>query len=224
MESLTSNLSIQISDRFFVKNPDSSEIGQRIIEWSIILIEEIGFEAFTFKKLAIQIGTTEATIYRYFESKHRLLLYLTCWYWSWMEYRLLFAITNVESAEERLNRSIGLLTEVIEEDSNFSYVNEVKLNNIVIAEASKSYLNKDVDKENKEGAYLNYKKLVQRISEIILEINPNYKYPHMLVSTVIEGAHLQRYFAEHLPGLTDTNSKEDSVAKFFKQMVFKSIE
>lgn len=223
MDSLTSNLNISVSKKFFVKHPDSSEIGQKIIQWSILMIEEIGFESFTFKKLANKIGTTEATVYRYFESKHKLLLYLTCWYWSWMEYRLLFTIANIESAKERLIRSINLLTEVIEEDSDFSYINEVKLNKIVISEASKSYLNKDVDKENKDGAYLNYKKLVQKVSEIILEINPNYKFPHMLISTVIEGAHLQRFFAEHLPRLTDTDSKEDAVTLFFKQMVFKAI-
>lgn len=223
MEHLISNLNIRVNEKFFIKNPESSTIGQKIIQNGIILIDEIGFESFTFKKLAKRIGSTEATIYRYFESKHKLLLYLTCWYWAWMEYRLLFAIANIESAEERLSRSINILTEVIEEDSDFSYINEVKLNHIVIAEASKSYLNKDVDKENKEGAFWDYKKLVQRVSEIILELNPNYKYPHMLISTVIEGAHLQRYFAEHLPRLTDCSKKEDTVTQFFKQVVFSSI-
>lgn len=220
---MISNVNIRVNEKFYIKNPDSSEIGRKIIQYGIILIDEIGFESFTFKKLAKEINTTEATIYRYFESKHKLLLYLTCWYWAWMEYRLLFAITNVESAEERLNRSINVLTEVIEEDSDFSYVNEVMLNRIVIAEASKSYLNKDVDKDNKEGAYIDYKNLVQQVSDIILEINPDYKYPHMLISTVIEGAHLQRYFAEHLPRLTDADKKEDAVTIFFKQMVFNAI-
>ena len=223
MDNPVSKLSIRVNENFYLKNPDSSAIGKKIVQYGIILIDEIGFESFTFKKLAKKIISTEATIYRYFESKHKLLLYLTCWYWAWMEYRLLFSITNVESARERLERSIRLLTEVIKEDSDFSYINEIKLNRIVISEASKSYLNRDVDKENKEGAYLDYKKLVQRISEIILEINPNYKYPHMLISTVIEGAHIQRYFAEHLPRLTDTDSKEDAIAKFFEQMVFKAI-
>lgn len=223
MNKLVTNLSIRVNENFHIKNPDSSAIGQRIIEYGIILIDEIGFESFTFKKLAEKIGTTEATIYRYFESKHKLLLYLTCWYWSWMEYRLVFTLANVDSPEERLNRAIRLLTEEIVEDSDFSYVNEVKLNKIVIAEASKSYLNKDVDKENKHGAYMDYKTLVQQVSEIILEINQGYKYPHMLISTVIEGAHLQRYFAEHLPRLTDTDSKKDAVTLFFTEMVFKAI-
>jgi len=50
--------------------------GEKIILHSIQLIHKNGFEAFTFKKLAIDSGTTEAGIYRYFENKHRLLIIL----------------------------------------------------------------------------------------------------------------------------------------------------
>lgn len=40
------------------------------------MIYKTGYEAFTFKKLAEDIGTTEAGIYRYFENKYKLLVYL----------------------------------------------------------------------------------------------------------------------------------------------------
>ena len=135
-----------------------------------------------------------------------------------MEYRIVFGITNIESAEDRLKKAIQLLTETIEEDSQFSHVNEVKLNRIVISESSKIYLNKNVEKENSEGFFLAYKNLVQRVCDIILEIKPDYKYPHMLVSTIIEGAHHQRFFAEHLPRLTDIVKGEDAVTTFYQQM------
>lgn len=220
---LLSNLSIRINEHIYHKDPQSSELGRKIITGSIDMIDELGFENFTFRKLGAHINSTEASVYRYFENKYKLLLYLTSWYWGWMEYRLVFGLANVSAAEDRLERAILIVTEEIAEDSNFSHINEVKLNRIVIAESSKAYLTKAVDEVNKEGVFAGYKQIVAFISDIILEINPSYKYPHMLISTVIEGAHLQRYFAEHLKRLTDCIEGEDSTTEFYRDMVFKSI-
>lgn len=217
-------IAIQVNPTIYIKDPESSELGKRIVSGSIIMIATKGFESFTFRKLAKEIGTTEASVYRYFESKHKLLLYLMGWYWNWMEYRLLFSIANIDSAEERLDRAIKLLTEKIEEDGNFEHINEVLLHEIVIAESSKAYLTKDVDEENRNDLFLGFKQLVNIVSDIVLEINPNYKYSKMLVSNLIEGSHHQRFFAEHLPGLTDNIKGEDSILEFFKSMVYQSIE
>ncbi|MCB9186700.1 MAG: TetR/AcrR family transcriptional regulator [Flavobacteriales bacterium] len=216
-------IGIIVNDGVFLKDPESSELGRSIVEGGIDLVDEIGFEAFTFRKLAQRIGTTEASVYRYFESKHRLLLYLSCWYWRWMDYRLMLATANIDSAEERLKRAVRVLVQQVEQDSEFSHINEVKLNRIIISESSKAYLNKMVDQENKGGFFADYKELVQRVSDIIIEVNPEYKYPHMLVSTIIEGAHLQRYFAEHLPRLTDVVDGEDAVTQFCLQTISKTI-
>lgn len=224
MHELLSKLSIQVNPNVYLKNPESSELGKRIIEGSIDLINEIGFESFTFRKLAQEINSTEASIYRYFESKHKLLLYLTSWYWGWVEYKLFFNLANIQSCEARLIKAIGILTQEVEEDSSFTHINEVKLYNIVISESSKSYMTKGVDEENKEGVFSGYKQLVARVGDIILEINPGYKYPHMLISTVIEGAHHQRFFATHLPKLTDIISGEDSITEFYKDIVFRAIQ
>lgn len=217
------HIGIQVNERIYLKNPESSDLGRSIVSLGIDLIDELGFEAFTFRKLAQKIGTTEASIYRYFESKQRLLIYLSSWYWRWVDYKLILAVTNIDSAEERLKRAITLVVKQVEQDSNFSHIDEVKLNRIIISESSKAYLNKHVDDENREGFFQDYKKLVGRIGSIILEINTEYKYPHMLVSTIIEGAHLQRYFAQHLPRLTDTFEGEDSVSEFSVQLVFTAI-
>lgn len=221
---MQTQIGIRVNTGVFLKDPESSELGRNVIQGAIDLIDEIGFEAFTFRKLAQQIGTTEASIYRYFESKHRLLLYLSCWYWRWMDYRLVLATANIVSAEERLRRAITVLVSQVEEDSEFSHINEVKLNRIIISESSKAYLNKLVDKENKGGFFADYKELVQQVSNIISEVNPDYKYPHMLVSTLIEGAHLQRYFAAHLPRLTDVVDGEDSVTEFCLQTIITAIK
>lgn len=131
---------------------------------------------------------------------------------------------NIEDPVERLKRCICVLTEKVEEDSDFSRINEVKLNQIVICESSKIYLNKKVDKENEKGFFLQYKDIVERVGNIIREINPTFKYPHMLVSTVIEGAHHQRFFAEHLPRLTDQIDGEDAISIFYQELVLKEIQ
>lgn len=217
-------ISIQVNRNVYIKDPESSDLGKRIVSGSIQLISENGFESFTFRKLAKEIGTTEASVYRYFESKHKLLLYLMAWYWNWMEYRLLFGIANINSPYEKLDRCLDMLIEKVEQDGNFEHINEVQLNQIVIAESSKAYLTKEVDEENKHDLFLGFKELVQFVSDIILEINPDYKYPHMLISNVIEGAHHQRFFAEHLPRLTNQVEGEDAIAEFFKNMVFQSIK
>ena len=223
MDELLSKVQIQVNEKIYLKNPESSDLGKRIITGSIEMINEIGFECFTFRKLGQRIKSTEASIYRYFESKHKLLLYLTAWYWGWMEYRLVFSLANIDSPVERLSRAITLLTEKVEEDSSFTHINEKKLFRIVIAESSKAYLTKDVDQENKEGVFIGYKQLVSRVSSIIKEITPGYKYPNMLVSTIIEGAHNQRFFAEHLPRLTDIIEGEDSISCFYKNLVLNAI-
>ena len=223
MKQSNSNIRLTINPESFLKDPESSVLGNKIIQGGIELIDEIGFEAFTFKKLAKHIESTEASIYRYFESKHKLLIYLTLWYWAWVDYRLVLATTNIECPKDRLMRAIQVVTEAVQQDSNFLQVDEVKLHRIILSESSKIYLNKKVDSDNSSGFFTQYKDVVERLSSIILEVNPTFKYPHMLVTTIIEGAHHQRYFAEHLPRLTDIIKTEDAVTTFYKDLVIKSI-
>ncbi|MBL4862434.1 MAG: TetR/AcrR family transcriptional regulator [Crocinitomicaceae bacterium] len=224
MDSLPFKIQISINDKIYLKNPESSELGRKVISSSIDLIDEIGYEKFTFKKLGIIIGSPESTIYRYFESKHRLLLYLFTWYWGWLEFRLLFSIGNIKKPKDKLIEAIRILTGSIHEDDIFSHVNEIKLNQIIITESSKVYHTREVDAENKEGCYIVYKRLVGRVSDVILEINPTYKHPHTLVSTIIEGAQHQKYFAEHLPKLTDVKNPKDDITIFYTELVLKMID
>lgn len=215
---------IVISEELYTKNPESSDLGKKIVSRSIEMINELGFEAFTFKKLGQSIGSNESSIYRYFESKHMLLVYLICWYWSWVEYRLVFATTNIQSKEDKLTAAIDILTRKIDVDNSFSYINEVILNRIIIAESSKAYHTKDIDSENEKGYYKVYKRVVQRVSNMVTDINTEFEFPHMLISTVIEGAHQQRYFSEHIPSLTDVKEGENSIVKFYTDLVFKVIK
>ena len=50
MNSVLANFKIQINDKIYVKDPETSDLGRKILEQSIILIDKIGFDNFTFKK------------------------------------------------------------------------------------------------------------------------------------------------------------------------------
>ncbi|MAZ36824.1 MAG: TetR family transcriptional regulator [Crocinitomicaceae bacterium] len=214
---------VKIQERCFIKDPDTSELGQNIVANSISLIDEIGFEAFTFKKLAKRIESTEASVYRYFENKHKLLIYLVSWYWNWFDYRLTFAMQNIASPERRLEIFIEHITHPVKVDPTFSHIDEVALHRIVISESSKAYLTKDVDSDDQEGYFISFKNLVNELSKMIAEVNPNYKYPNALISTIIESAHFQRFFSKHLRSLTESNS-DLSLELFLKHLLFSSIK
>ena len=218
------HIQITIDPALYTRNPETTELGRNIVSKSIEMIDELGFEKFTFKKLGVEINSNESSIYRYFDSKHTLLVYLTSWYWSWVEYRLVFSTTNVSNPEVKLESALALITKDATQDNEISYVNEMLLHRIIISESSKAYHTKDVDKENAKGYYKTYKRVVQRISDIVLEINPSYAFPHMLISTVIEGAHHQRYFSKHLPALTNVEEGQNTIEKFYTDMVFKAIK
>ena len=222
MENL--NLQIKIKSTLFVKDPESSTLGRDIIAKSIEMINTLGFESFTFKKLGDAIGSNESSIYRYFANKHMLVIYLINWYWSWMDYKIVLHTSSLNNAEEKIKKSIELLVAEAKQDSNFSFINEVLLNRIIITESSKAYHNKDVDDENEKGFYMVYKQVVQRVSDFILEYDSNYEFPHMLVSTIIEGAHHQRYFAEHLPALTDVEEGRNNIIRFYTNLVFYTLK
>ena len=216
---------LQIDERLYQKDPMSTELGERIVEHGILMLDEMGYEGFTFRKLAERIGTTEASVYRYFKSKHRLLLYLNAWYWSWMEYRLILATANVVSPEDRLRYALRELTQAIAEDASTPHIDETALYRVVVAESSKAYLNREVDAENREGLFRSYKRLCRSVADMIVEINPSYPYPVALVSTVVESSHMQKYFAEHLPSLTEVkmHDTERSTSAFLIDLVFKAI-
>ena len=222
MKSLLSNLKIDINHKIYLKDPQSSDLGKRIIEFSIKLIDDIGFESFTFKKLGKLIGSNESSIYRYFDSKHKLLLYLTSWYWAWLEYQLVFSTTNISDSKEKLVKAINILTRTIETDSTFSHIDEVILSRVVINEYSKSYLTKEVDEENKEGYFAIYKRLVTRLHDMIIDVNSNYKYPHSLASTVLEGALHQHFLKDHFKSLTDCN-QNIRPSDYFTHLVFNTL-
>ena len=222
MINLLSNLKISVPDKIYIKDPESSDLGKRIIKNSIELIDEIGFDSFTFKKLGLKIGSNESSIYRYFESKHKLLLYLTSWYWAWIEYQLVFVTHNITDSKIQLQNAIQVITKAIETDAAYLHIDEVKLNRIIINESSKSYLTKEVDLENKEGYFIVYKRLISRLKDMILTINPDYLFASSLASTLVEGTLHQHFLRDHFKSITDCNNSV-TPTEFFTDLIFKTI-
>lgn len=215
-----------INERIFLRNPENSVLGKLMVKKSIDLIYELGFEHFTFKKLATEINSTEATIYRYFENKHRILLYILNWYWCYMEFLVSIKLENITDKRERLKIIIHLLThELAESTSEYDY-NKKFLNQIVIVESSKVYLVKEVAEINKNNVFKPYKDLCAKIAEAITEYNPTYQYPKSLSTTLIETSHQQQYFSANLPKLTDINSADYTAftAAFMEDLLLKVLE
>ena len=114
---------------------------------------------------------------------------------------------NIEDPKRRMKKIIETLVFASKENPHIEYVNESVLHRMVIAEGAKAYHTKAVDTENKEGFFFNYKQMVEKISQAVLQLNPKFPYPHALASNLFEMANNHIYFAQHLPKLTDVTVK-----------------
>ena len=217
-------IKITLNKKLYLRDPQDSSLGKRIIKHSILLIDEIGFESFNFKKLAIQMESTEASVYRYFENKHMLLIYLVSWYWEWVSYLIDINTLNIESPQRRLKVIIKTLVFASKDNPSIDYVNESVLHKLIIAEGTKAYNTKEVDKDNTEGFFINYKKLSSKVAGVISEVNSEFPYPHALASNLFEMANNHIYFAQHLPRLTDVKVNGENfneVEKMLEYFAFK---
>ena len=212
---------ISIPEGLSLRDPLQSKLGRSIITHSIILMERIGFECFTFKKLAVEMGSNETSLYRYFENKHFLLLYLVVWYWNWVSYLIDYNTRNILDPDRKLDIIIDNFVDATKENPSVDFVNEKKLHRVIIAESSKSYHTKNIDEEYKQGFYKSYKSLIQKVADVILEINPDFPYPHSFANNLFDMANNEIFLAEHLH-LSDIKVKNEDyqqvgeLLKFYK--------
>lgn len=216
---------ISINQKLYLKNPEQSDIGQKILKSGLDLILKIGFEQFTFKKLALEIKTTEATVYRYFENKHRLLTYLINWYWTYLDYKIIFNTNNLIQPEQKLKKIVDILSNDPLQNSRKDAISEKAAYELVMLEGSKSYLTKHVNNDNKDQLFKPYKDLCAKFANTILEYNPKYKFSHSLASTILEMSHSQMYFMKYLPSLTDFGAEKNNkkLKLFLEQLLFNAI-
>lgn len=216
---------IQPNDNLVLRDPEDTPLGRNIVRQGLVLMHRLGYEQFTFKKLAEEIGTTEASIYRYFVNKHRLLLYIVNWYWNFLEYLVVFSLQNMDDTEQKIRKVIELLVRELPDDLDNSGLDKKALYEIVIAESSKTYLTREVGQINQGQLFKPYKDLCARIADLFHAYNPDYPYPRSLASTLVEMAHFQYYFMMNLPRLTDfaDGKKLDNVLAFLENLVFSAI-
>lgn len=217
---------IKMNEKLYLRDPEQSELGRKIVKHGLELITKLGFEEFTFKKLAVSINTTEAGIYRYFENKHKFLIYLIAYYWSLIEFRIVFSLNNIKDPERKLKKIIELLVFEPAEAETYEFVNTKLLYELVMWEGSKAYLTRHVGTDNKDRLFKSYKDLCARFSSVISEFNPKYKFPHSLASTIVEMAHAQKFFKTNLPSLTDfpNEKNHNKLALFLESLLFSSIK
>lgn len=151
------------------------------------------------------------------------MLYLINWYWWCIKTRISSETDRLESPESRLKKVIHILTTIPSTDTSSSFSVERALKTIIINESAKVVLTKEVDSVNNEGVFSVYKEVVERVAELIKEINSNYPYSNMLVSSMIEGSNQQHFFARHLPRLTNKSHEKDTIESFYMDLIFKAI-
>jgi hypothetical protein len=150
------------------------------------------------------------------------MLYLSSWYWGWIEYKLVFATSNVINPMDKLKKAIAIVTEKVNDDTATAHINEAVLNKIIIQEFTKTLLTKEVDEENKEGFFIVYKRIINRIVEIINEVNPDYAFAKSFASSIVEGALHQHFLKNHLKTITNCN-ETIKVTDYYIDLVEKTL-
>lgn len=220
-------IKFDFSDQIYLKDPQETKFGKKLLKHAVELMAQLGFEAFTFKKLAVEMQSAEASIYRYFENKHKLLLFLSCWYWEWVHYLIDINTLNIIHPEQRLRLTVHQLLHASKQSNMTEYVNENLLHKLLVVEGVKAIHNHDVDDENNQGVFKSRKNLVDKICQIINEINPQFEYSRTLASTMVDMAHNQIYYAEHLPRLSSIDNNDQKLIQLesiINHLAFSSIK
>lgn len=223
---MSASLKFVQNEKLYLKDPDQSELGRKILPESIKLIDDIGFEKFTFKKLSKCIDSTETSVYRYFENKYKLLVYIISCYWLWLDYQIEYHTNNINEPKDKLKIVIKLLTDLGLENINFTKLNTAALQRIVSCESAKVFMIKEIKKEDKEVLYLDIQAVCEKICNIVRQINPEHPYPKALVTTLFEAAHQQTFFARNMSGITELkvkNNDVNQVIQFLEHLAFSSL-
>jgi len=137
------------------------------------------------------------------------LTYILNWYWSYIEFICELKTKEIKNSLEKLDKILEIITHYDNSCEEVEDYNIKKLHTIVISESSKSYLVKEVDKICKEMVFAPLESLCKFIAVIIEEVKGDFPYPFSLASTLLETAHDQHFFSEHLPNLTDNHQEQN---------------
>ena len=127
-------------------------------------------------------------------------------------------LENITSPEEKLKIAIAGILDSMIKNEEITYIDEDILHSIMVSQADKVYRIKEVTEENKNGFFLAYKKVVRFISDIMLEVEPDFPYARICASTLTEMPNQQLYYAKNLPSLTSLADQKDNQSELQKVM------
>ncbi|MEN9511517.1 MAG: hypothetical protein RLZZ370_1336 [Bacteroidota bacterium] len=201
----------------FLKDPDSSETGRDIIRHGAAMMAAHGVEAFTFRKLAVQAGITEATVYRYFSNKHQMLLYLLNRYWNALEYRAMQETVHINDPMERLSRLTELLTVPVASTADNAMA--AHLYAIAMSESIKVHLGTETGSDWQKGMLNGYARITSLVAETLKVARPHYPYPRAWAATFVDSAMQQQFLLRHLPELTEIEPSKASLTEFLRSLI-----
>lgn len=210
---MPTELRIHVDSKLFQRDPEETDLGRRIIEEGVRLIDSLGIEEFTLKKLATAIDSTEASMYRYFENKHQLLFYLLSWYWTRLSYLFDSQTLRVEDPWERLRVGLQVVIDIIEDDPTTTHIDEAALSRIAILESSKVYRFATTQERYGDAIFLAHSEFSDRMVRAVKLISPQYPHPKALISVVLLGLQRQLYHLVHMPHMTDLVGKGKTTKK-----------
>lgn len=191
-----------------LKDPEATELGRAILEEGLSLMDELGLEAFTFKKLATHLGSTEVSLYKYFPNKQRLLQYYFQLYWLWLRQVSGRFAEKAATPRVALEEVIACICGVWPKDIASVHLDPHSLRSLVINEGMKSYLHKNVDDDNARRLFAPYKELSAFVAELMVACRKDVPMPRSFATTVIEMAHSLPFAMEHLPSLTELTTRQ----------------
>jgi len=213
------SITISVSSDTYLRNPLDTELGRNIISHGIDLMSETGFQCFNFKQLASSMKSTEASVYRYFENKHMLLVYLTSWYWEYLDYLIMLNTRNVDDSKKRLRIAIKTIVDGANDDKQVDYINIKRLHKIIVEQSSKVTHSKKLLNCNKPNLFVNFEHLNDNLSKMILSCDPEFKYPSALATNLLKMAIDHTYYAEHLCTVTEITNCMDTKKNQLEEML-----
>lgn len=193
-------MELAIPQALYLKNPKESRTGNAIIEHAARMIASEGIEHLTFKKLAASCGCTEATVYRYFENKHKLLLYILNIFWIWQEYRMVLNTQNITDPYEKLQHALSVIAnpQIPVDLGDFGK----HILQTAIHEGVKIHLSRELADEINNGSLAAYHRLVQRLEDLISSYHSRYAFSAALAVTIIDNALQQLFFIRYFAGMS----------------------
>jgi AcrR family transcriptional regulator len=217
MDYLFRHLRLEPDAALYIKDPQRSETGQALLRCGARLMAEGGIETFTLKKLSVEAGCTEATVYRYFGNKHQLLMYLMNLYWGWLLYHAKLETANLDDARMKLQRIIRLLSGPLPSMPDEEFANDLFA--LALSEGVKTHLNYATGSEWKQGLFEGYERFAAHVEACLREYAPDYAYPMAWSATFIDAAMQQQFFLRHLPHFTELATGCSPLENFLMSLI-----